>query len=182
METIRVLDRALTRDRLEADGGTGQPELGAVYDRYAGPLYRFVLTLLSNAEEAEDAVQEVFVGLLRRGGPGGIRDLHAYLFQAARRQAIEGMRRRRRRERESEAAAVSWIDLEACPPERLEVAMDVDRAIRRLPTEQREVVALRLGAELTFREIAAALEIPLPTAASRYRLALQRLRALFEED
>jgi RNA polymerase sigma-70 factor (ECF subfamily) len=42
------------------------------------------------------------------------------------------------------------------------------------------VIALKLGEDLTFREIAQALGIPKNTAASRYRLALARLRALLE--
>jgi RNA polymerase sigma-70 factor (ECF subfamily) len=75
---------------------------------------------------------------------------------------------------------VSWIDLNACKPGDSELAVDVDRALRQLPPEQRAVVALKLSEDLTFREIGQALGIPKNTAASRYRLALARLRALLE--
>ena len=51
--------------------------------------------------------------------------------------------------------------------------------------EQRAVAHLKLWGGLTFEEIAAALEIPPNTAASRYRYALDkmrgRLRPLYEE-
>ena len=47
-----------------------------------------------------------------------------------------------------------------------------------LPPEQREVVHLKLWEGLTFEEIAAALEIPPNTAASRYRYGLDKLREL----
>lgn len=54
-----------------------------------------------------------------------------------------------------------------------------------MPEEQRAVVHLKLWGELTFEQIAAALEIPPNTAASRYRYALDklrgRLRPLYEE-
>ena len=58
-------------------------------------------------------------------------------------------------------------------------------ALGELPEEQRAVVHLKLWAGLTFEEIAAALEIPPNTAASRYRYGLDKLRAqlrpLYEE-
>jgi RNA polymerase sigma-70 factor, ECF subfamily len=46
-----------------------------------------------------------------------------------------------------------------------------------LPHEQREIIALRIDGELTFAEIAAMLGISPNTAASRYRYALEKLRA-----
>jgi RNA polymerase sigma-70 factor (ECF subfamily) len=54
-----------------------------------------------------------------------------------------------------------------------------------LPAEQRAVVHLKLWAGLTFEKIADALDIPLNTAASRYRYGLDKmrehLRPLYEE-
>ncbi len=58
----------------------------------------------------------------------------------------------------------------------------MDRAIRELPEEQREVVTLKVLADLTFREIGAVMGIPENTAISRYRRALEKLRARLGED
>jgi RNA polymerase sigma-70 factor (ECF subfamily) len=52
----------------------------------------------------------------------------------------------------------------------------VEAAMRRLPEEQREVLVLKIWAELTFEQIAGELEISPNTAASRYRYALAALR------
>ena len=49
-------------------------------------------------------------------------------------------------------------------------------ALARLPQPQREVVVLRLSAELKFEEIAELLQIPLGTALSRMHAALRHLR------
>jgi len=61
----------------------------------------------------------------------------------------------------------------------------LSRALAELPPEQRAVVHLKLWEGLTFEQIAAALEIPLNTAVSRYRYGLdklrERLRPLYEE-
>jgi RNA polymerase sigma-70 factor (ECF subfamily) len=61
----------------------------------------------------------------------------------------------------------------------------VSEALGDLPPEQRAVIHLKLWEELTFEQIAEALDIPPNTAASRYRYGLdklrERLRPLYEE-
>ena len=52
----------------------------------------------------------------------------------------------------------------------------IEAALRGLPAEQREVLVLKIWGELTFGQIAAQLDIPSNTAASRYRYALAALR------
>jgi RNA polymerase sigma-70 factor (ECF subfamily) len=151
-------------------------DLGALYDSFAGPLYRYLITLLGNADEAEDALQEIFLGILRRPQRQPIEGLRPYLFRAAHNQAMTVLRRHRRQEEMSLGA--SWIDAASCAPGDRELAMDTDGALQQLSPEQREVVVLKLGEDLTFREMAEALGIPQNTAASRYRLALAHLRTL----
>ena len=51
-------------------------------------------------------------------------------------------------------------------------------ALAELPAEQRAVVHLKLWEQMTFAEIADALDIPANTAASRYRYGLDKLQAL----
>ena len=65
------------------------------------------------------------------------------------------------------------------PAEAAEVAEESARAMAALmglPSEQREVVALHIHGQFTFREISRLLEIPMNTAKSRYRYALSALR------
>jgi RNA polymerase sigma factor (sigma-70 family) len=54
--------------------------------------------------------------------------------------------------------------------------MVIDDALKRLPTEQREVVYLKVFEGMTFQEIADRCEISINTAASRYRYAIEALR------
>jgi RNA polymerase sigma-70 factor (ECF subfamily) len=155
-----------------AEQAAGRADLQSVYDEFAGPLYWYALALLERAEEAEDVVHEVFAALLRRGGGEAIRRPRAYLFKAVRRGALE-VRSRRGPDDRGFAERVSWVETGA----ESDLAVDLDRALKTLPVEQREVVALKVMEGLTFREIAQALRIRPNTAASRYRLALARLRA-----
>lgn len=175
MESDRVCQKL--RSAGSAGAAREAPDVGALYDAHAGAIYRYPLALLGAPEESEDALQEVFLGLLRRTGEIMLANPQAYLFRAARNQALMVLRRRRRRQA---TAGLSWVDPQACGPTARELAIDLDRALRQLPPEQAEVIALKLGEGLAFREIAKILEIPMNTAASRYRLAVTRLRRLLE--
>jgi RNA polymerase sigma-70 factor (ECF subfamily) len=153
----------------------------ALYDLFGPALFRVALLLLDSREEAEDAVQDVFVGLVRaRKGLAGVENLRAYLFTALRHTlAARAARRVRARA----------VPLEAIPePASSEVnclegdqVVRLERALRTLPAEQRELVGLKVDGGLTFAEIASLLRISPNTAASRYRYALEKLRAALKE-
>src|SRR5262245_5936471 len=90
------------------DGPPGDPLLpglaqgreeafAALYDRFGAALFRVALAALGSREEAEDAVQDVIVGLVRkRAALAGIENLPAYLFVALRHAAGERAARRAR--------------------------------------------------------------------------------------
>ena len=59
---------------------------------------------------------------------------------------------------------------------------ELERAFRRLPPEQRAVVALRYYLDLPLSEVAATLGIPPGTARSRLHHATRQLRAAVEAD
>jgi RNA polymerase sigma-70 factor (ECF subfamily) len=128
--------------------------------------------------DAEDVVQEAFVRFWRhqRELPG---EPMALLITSVRRAACDLARRETRR-----VAREAWADggiEDPAPVFQTSLEADdrreaVEAAMRRLPEEQREVLVLKIWAELTFEQIAGELEISPNTAASRYRYALAALR------
>ncbi len=155
----------------------------ALYDRFGVRLYRTAAGIVRSRQDAEDAVQEVFLGVLKsRQKLQDVRDLTAYLFTALHRVAGRIAARRTRGPTLSEAAveaapAAPSRDVSSSPcAERLQ------RALLALPAEQREVVLLKIDGELTFADIAAVSGVSMNTAASRYRYALEKLRKTLEEE
>jgi RNA polymerase sigma-70 factor (ECF subfamily) len=143
-----------------------------LYQRFGPRLYRTALGLLGRREDAEDAVQEVFAALVRsRRRLAEVRDLAAYLFASLRRQS---QRRLARRKQQPQGLPPDCAGRE--PPADDPRGEALDRALRSLPAEQLEVIAMKIEGELTFAEIGRVLSISPHTAASRYRYALERLR------
>ena len=152
----------------------------AVYDRFGPALFRAAWALVGSREQAEDCVQDVFVGLVRAARQGSrIDNLRGYLFTALRHRAARVNLRRPalRPLAEAQEPAAPW-----CMGPGGDDAERLHGALARLPAEQREVVALKTQCGLTFAEIADLLQISANTAASRYRYALEKLRAALQEE
>ena len=153
----------------------------ALYDRIAARLYRAALAMLGRTEDAEDTVQDVFVALARsRHKLGEVHDLTAYVFAALRHAAGRVAARRAREPVACDAAA---LEPTARTPRRADGPLGdrLDRALRGLPPEQREVIALKIDGELTFGQIAQVMGVSPNTVASRYRYALEKLRTILKD-
>jgi RNA polymerase sigma-70 factor, ECF subfamily len=153
-------------------------EVARLYDVFGASLYRYALMLLADREAAEDAVQQVFVALLERG-TRRIREEERYLRQAVRNACYSALRHRKVRV----TAGLTPVDdflLEsvaaAGEPVSPETRLALDRSVRALAPDQREVLHLHAFVGLTFREIADATGDSHNTVASRYRYALDKLR------
>lgn len=156
----------------------GEPDaLGQAYDFYAASLYRVLQALLGSPTDAEDALQEVFVKIAT-GRVSQVRDLRAYLFVAARHEALT-MLRRRKREGQLDAGE---IPARIAPRGGFEQAADWQALLALLPLEQREVIALKVWEQLTFAEIAAIVKASPNTVMSRYRYGIERLRVWCREE
>jgi RNA polymerase sigma-70 factor (ECF subfamily) len=164
------------------------PDLRRLYDEHAQPLYAFLLNLTRDEADTRDLLQDIFVKLARNPELlAGVRDERAFLIRLAHNAAIDLIRRRGTRDKTREQFAAEIISpfVPVGDPDEQTFRATLAGALAELPTEQRVVVHLKLWDGLTFEQIADALDIPLNTAASRYRYGLdklrERLRPLYEE-
>src|SRR5258706_8493972 len=126
-----------------------------------------------SSHAAEDLLQETFLRLMQQvdrcfstSSPRG------YLFGIARHVSADAWRRA---QPQTDAA------VEAASPQpdaRLEAARET---IASLPSLQREILDLRFQHDLSYAEIAEALDIPVGTVRSRLHNALAMLRERLEE-
>ena len=164
------------------------PDLERLYDEHAQALFAFLLNFTRNEADTRDVLQEVFIRLARhREILDSVREERAFLLRLCHHAAIDLIRRRGTREKNYEqlAAESANVFARASDPDEQSFREALASALGELPPDQRAVVHLKLWERLTFEAIAEALDIPLNTAASRYRYGLdklrERLRPLYEE-
>ncbi len=138
-----------------ASGDRGAFE--AIYARYHQDLYRFCLAMVGNPDDAQDALQNAMVKVLR-ALPGEKRriQLKPWLYRIARNEAVEVLRRRRDTEELGpDRAATGGVAESAETRERLRLLLaDLDA----LPERQRAALVMRELAGLDFAQIAATFE------------------------
>jgi len=151
--------------------------VGRLYDQHGAPLYRYALILVADPAAAADAVQQVFTSLLGPAATIAFDNEAHYLRRAVRNECYSTLRRRKLRDAD---AAGTLLEPAANEPVAPEERLALERAIRALPVEQREVVHLHVFEGLTFREIAEQAGESINTVAGRYRYALAKLKAELE--
>jgi RNA polymerase sigma-70 factor (ECF subfamily) len=161
-----------SRRRDDHDDASPDGWLGALYDRHADSLYRYAVMILADRAAAGDAVHQVFLGVARQPA-GHVQCDERYLRRAVRNECYGLLRRRR-----DGAVGEGLLEAVAAADERPDERLAVEAAMRTLPAEQREVLHLKVFEGFTFQEIAAQLGESINTVASRYRYAIEKLRAL----
>lgn len=154
-------------------------DLGDLYDRFGADLHAYALVLVRDSSRAQDIVQECFVGLMRSRDRLPDREgLAGYVFRALRNEAYRQNSRWVRWWRDQHRAGeFRLLQRKAQEIEEEPLGLDdLNRALEELPTDQREVVFLKVWNRMTFPAIGELLEISPNTAASRYRYALLKLR------
>ena len=130
-----------------------------IYDRYSGRIYNFAFRFLKNAEAAEDAVQEVFVKMIRHANQfHGDAKLSTWLFSITANWCRDYLRKADNKTKESEDVLISLPAPAELGPdrtlERRENELRVQRALQALTPEQREAILLSRYQGLSYAEIA----------------------------
>ena len=159
------------------------PEISArvaqLYELHGEQLRRFLWGVLRDNQLASDVLQTTFVALIESGGPQREEAEKAWLFRVAYHRALAVRRRDAigekayRRLADSLPQGIAAVDDSLLKREEFE---QVRAAVQRLPAEQQQIVRMRMYESKTFAEISTELKIPLGTALSRMRAALQKLR------
>lgn len=159
----------------------GRPEaLARIYEKYLDSMLTLAMGLLNDRAAAEDVVHDVFVSFARLGPGFRLRGrLSGYLATSVVNRVRD--HRRRLRHRSGAASRPTETAREQAGPDQAaslaEQAVRLNNAIAQLPDEQREVVLLRLKADMKFRDIAKLQQVSINTVQGRYRYGLNRLRS-----
>ena len=167
-------------------------EFSALVATHAVWLSAFLRGLVRRDADAEDAFQDVWMRVFKRGGIPEGASPRAYLAQTARSVVIDRHRREGLEDLVLDAPDESGVSpsetlVDTAPLPNAQLADATTRAalrtaIRTLPAVPRSVVLLRIEAELTFQEIANELGLPLGTVLTWMRWSTEKLKKVLRRE
>lgn len=171
-----------------AAAGDG-PAFASLYEAYERRIFNYLLRLLGDRHEAEDATQDAFIKVMAKLPDLDLDDLQfgPYLYTAARNAGYDVIAKRKRTEptgavpEEAESPYRGQLSDLEIDPERAALASSQDSAVRaaneRLPERQREVLSLRELDGMSYDEIGTVMEMKPNAVAqliSRARIGLRK--------
>ena len=160
-----------------------------LYNRYSGPIRRFLFTLTWDQDTAEDYLQEVFLRLYRaKERYEATGKFSAYLFQIAKNYYLGQMRKNNRRA-DLSLSDNPFENIHANEKIEPEVHLMEDyrrwrirQAILGLPESQKLIFVMSHFHDMKYAEISEKLGIPVGTVKSRMFTAVNALRRTLKED
>jgi RNA polymerase sigma factor (sigma-70 family) len=157
-----------------------------IYEKYRTCLLKLANALSNDKDLAEDVVQDVFVSFaqsvkrLRIGG-----NLRAYLATSVANRVRNSFRDDRRSQHVSLDSTDAMASQSRTPQQWAtysENMQKVNDALEQMPYEQREVLLLHVHGGMKFKAISQLRNLSINTVQSRYRYAVEKLRAELKEQ
>ena len=157
--------------------------LGILYDRHARLVYGLALKTLSNAQEAEDLTQDIFLNLTRSTSYDPQRaSLRTFLGILTRSRAIDRIRSRSTALSNLERLKTDYnSDTSQSPFDHVfqtEQSQEVKTALAQLSESEQQLLQMAYYEGLSQSEIAERLNVPLGTVKTRTRRSLLKLRQI----
>lgn len=164
--------------------------LKEIYENYVGYIYRIIYEVLQNKENAEDVTSEFFIRLWDKAEQFKPGNGHkGYLATMARNMAVDFLRKYKKEEltalmqdlgeepgEEKRESRVPAEEKESKVEQQVVDSMTIKQALETLKPSERQIVSLKVLGEMTFKEIAAAMDIPMGTVTWKYQNAIKKLR------
>lgn len=187
MQSVHKSNDITTEELIQRCLRGDQSAYEALYHQYAPALVRLCYSLVLHTQDAEDVVQDSFVyafkNLVRFDARRSSFKTWLYTIALSRCRNVYRSHRRSL----IDLSQVLLPDLPAPDTERPEKTLEwrdaadaIAASLAELSPRLREVIVLRHGHGLTYREIAEIVDCPPKTAESRVRLAHEKLRQLLE--
>jgi RNA polymerase sigma-70 factor (ECF subfamily) len=157
--------------RLNAISNGDEKAFEELYTDLKVPVFTIIYRITWNESMSEDILQEVFFKLFMSPlSPSSIKNPRAYIFQMARNLAIDSTRK------QSHDVSLDDISDTVHSSDDFPLRVDIEDALKRIPSQECEIVTLHIIGGFKFREIAEIMKIPQGTAKWKYQEAIKKLK------
>ena len=160
--------------------------LRRIFDKYYSHLLKIAIVLTGNIDMAEDVVQDIFVNFAQSSKRLELHgSLKSYLITSVI-NGVRNIRRSKNRHRTEKLEETEQIESMARRPNQWAILSEqlehLGVAMTHLPHEQKEVITLRMEADMPFRKIAELQKTSISTVNARYRYGIEKLRSLLNGE
>jgi RNA polymerase sigma factor (sigma-70 family) len=152
-----------------------------LYERHRGPLYRYILRLVSNPASANDLYQGCWEKIIKaRCRYNDSVPFKAWMYRIAHNHVMDHFRRERPI---ADTQVEEMVDQQTGPEEQISAEdrkQNLVSAIRSLPAEQKDTLLLKLETGLDLQTIAEVTGVNQETAKSRLRYAVRKLKQVMK--
>ena len=187
MKSIMLSDSDLICLYLNGD----ESALKTLILRHEQKIFTYILTAVKNRELAEDLFQDTFIKVINTLRAGAYKDegkFAQWVMRIANNLKIDYFRKAQRLpayESNGDFDIFDTLSIEDPSVEQKmiqeQVYSDIQDLVQYLPSEQREVLEMRIYQDISFKEIAEMTNVSINTALGRMRYALINLRKLVAE-
>jgi RNA polymerase sigma-70 factor, ECF subfamily len=187
MAVVQQSDALLVRRYMQGD----ESAIAALIDRYQSRVYAFIYSKVSDKDLTEDIFQDTFVKVVDKLKMGIYNEegkFISWVIRIAHNLVIDHYRAKKKMpmKRDTDTYSV-FFDHVQCEPNiendliNIQIQGDLHKLIEELPNEQKEVLKMRIFADMTFIEIAEQTGVSINTALGRMRYAIINIRRLVEK-
>lgn len=137
-----------------------------IYNELKTPVFTIACRIVQSRESAEDITHDVFIKLFSSPPDSTVKNFRAWVFQMTRNLSLDALKKKTHCDID-EVELLADDDIGS-----VLTRMDIENAISKLKTDEREVLALHLTGGLGFKEIAHIIGESIPSVYRRYRKAL----------
>ena len=173
MEKIKKQDLHLTFQQIK---NGDSDKINVLYSKYNRLVYGIAFSILKNKEDSEDIIQIVFAKIFEMDKEKlPTNNETSWLYSLTKNETLNYLRKQK------EDVSLDDIYYIAEEDEELNKIIEKDkynRIISKLNEQEREIVSLKILSNMSFKEIALLLEMPIGTVQWKYYTALHTLKLL----
>ena len=149
--------------------------VGIIIERYYADIYRFCLYMVQTENDAYDIAQETFLKFMKYGTSYKHHNLKGYLLTIARNICFNYFRDKKEKVAviEKEVIKIYFV---------IQMKIKTRNLLKELSQDTREIIILRIYEEMKFKDIAKIMGCSVSTTKSRFRLGINQLKKLMEND
>lgn len=188
MATTQLPDALLVRHYIDGD----EAALSILVKRHQSKIFGFIYSKVLDRDVSDDIFQDTFIKVIKTLKGNSYNEEGKFLpwvMRIAHNLIIDYFRKNKKMPmyRETEEFSIFSIMTDNSPNIENQiiteqVESDLLRLINELPTDQREVLEMRIYQDLSFKEISESTGVSINTALGRMRYALLNLRRIIEKN